>query len=142
MGSNYGSRIRGYICPPLTGDYTFWIASDDNSELWLSSDSDPENKTKIAGVNPWTYSREWTKYSSQKSKPISLQAGSQYYVEVLHKEGSVYDNVAVGWQLPDASSTLERPIPGNRLIPFELVNDNNARKISQTKKWLKKNTLN
>ena len=34
---NYGTRLRGYITAPVTGDYTFWIASDDNSELWLSS---------------------------------------------------------------------------------------------------------
>ena len=34
---NYGTRMRGYITAPVTGDYTFWIASDDNSELWLST---------------------------------------------------------------------------------------------------------
>ncbi|MFD3004071.1 PA14 domain-containing protein, partial [Pontibacter toksunensis] len=37
LGSNYGARVRGYICPPATGNYTFFIASDDNSELWLST---------------------------------------------------------------------------------------------------------
>ena len=34
---NYGTRLRGYITAPVSGSYTFWIASDDNSELWLSS---------------------------------------------------------------------------------------------------------
>ena len=27
---NYGSRIRGYIHPPASGAYTFWLASDDS----------------------------------------------------------------------------------------------------------------
>jgi glucose/arabinose dehydrogenase len=115
-GDNYGDRIRGYICPPVTGNYVFWIASDDNSELWLSTNDQPANKVKIAYVNGYTSSRQWTKYTSQQSAPISLVAGNRYYIESLHKEGSQGDNIAVGWQLP--SGTYERPIPGTRLSPF------------------------
>lgn len=113
---NYGSRIRGYICPPTTGSYKFWIASDDNSELWLSTDAQPANKTKIASVTGYTGSREWTKYISQQSVSINLNAGQKYYIESLHKEGDRGDNLAVGWQLPNG--TMERPIPGTRLSPF------------------------
>jgi glucose/arabinose dehydrogenase/chitodextrinase len=113
---NYGSRIRGYICPPVTGNYIFWIASDDNSELWLSTNDDPQNKRKIASVTGWTNSREWTKYPSQQSIAIFLTAGIKYYIESLHKEGTSGDNLSVGWQLPNG--TLERPVPGSRLSPF------------------------
>lgn len=112
---NYGARIRGYICPPYTGYYTFWIASDDKSELWLSSNDNPLNKIKISSVNEYTTSRQWTKYASQKSSSVFLTAGKKYYIEALHKEGLLHDNIAVGWQLPDGS--LERPIPGSRLSP-------------------------
>ena len=115
-GDNYGTRIRGYICAPSSGNYTFWIASNDYSELWLSTDNTPGNKVKIASVTGATTPRQWTKYGSQKSLPINLKAGYQYYIEALHKEGIGTDNIAVGWQLPDG--TLERPIPGNRLSPF------------------------
>jgi len=109
IGDNYGSWIRGFIEAPQTGNYTFWIASDDDSELWLSTDADPANKVKIASVSGWTGSRQWDKYASQKSGLIALQAGKKYYFEVLHKEGGGGDNIAVGWQLPDG--TYERPIP-------------------------------
>ncbi len=34
---NYGSRMKGWLMPPVTRDYVFWIASDDNGKLWLSS---------------------------------------------------------------------------------------------------------
>ncbi|MGC3835442.1 PA14 domain-containing protein [Moritella viscosa] len=36
IGSRYGQTLEGYIVPPVTGDYQFWIASDDESELLLS----------------------------------------------------------------------------------------------------------
>jgi len=114
----YGSRLRGYLCPPTTGNYTFWIASDNSSELWVSTDANPANKVKIASVTGNTTPREWGKYPSQQSTLINLVAGQKYYVEVLHKESSGGDNLAVGWQLPNGS--LERPIPGSRLSPFIL----------------------
>jgi len=113
---NYGSRISGLLCAPYTGNYTFWISSDDNSELWLSTDENPANKVKIAqlfgAVNP----RDWNATGSQKSAPVALVAGQRYYVEVLHKEGGSADHVAVGWQLPNG--VYERPIPGNRILPL------------------------
>ncbi|MEO1518059.1 MAG: GEVED domain-containing protein [Bacteroidota bacterium] len=117
VADNYGSRIRGYICPPQTGDYTFWIASDDNGELWLSTDDDPANKVQIASVPGWTNSREWDKFSDQQSSPIRLQAGQRYYIEALQKEQRGGDNLAVGWQLPN--NDLERPIPGSYLAPWD-----------------------
>ncbi len=114
--TNYGARIRGYICPPVTGNYTFWIASNDNSELWLSTDDSPANRQRIAYVSGATTPRQWDKFASQKSAPVNLIAGRRYYVEALHKQGVGTDNLAVGWQLPDG--TMERPIPGNRLSPY------------------------
>jgi Immunoglobulin domain/PA14 domain len=113
---NYGTRVRGYVIPPTTGNYTFWIAGDDNCELWLSTNTDPANRTRIAYVSGWTNSREWTKLTGQQSALIPLVAGQKYYIEALHKEGTGGDNLAVGWQLPNA--TLERPIPGLRLEAF------------------------
>ncbi|MFT2009849.1 PA14 domain-containing protein [Pontibacter sp. 13R65] len=117
IGNNYGQRVRGYVRAPETGDYTFWIAADDVAELWLSTSEDPSYKQKIAHVESWTYARQWTRYNAQQSEPIRLQAGRRYYIEALHKEQGGSDNLAVGWQLP--SGTLERPIGGNRLSPFE-----------------------
>lgn len=118
VGDYYGSRIRGYICPPETGNYTFWIASDNNSELWLSTNDQPANKIKIASVPGYTSSRLWTKYPEQQSTFINLTAGLKYYIEALHRESIQGDNLSVGWQLP--SGALERPIPGIRLFSFSV----------------------
>ena len=116
MADNYGARIRGYICAPSTGYYTFWISSDDQSELWLGADEDPVKKTKVANVYGWTQPRQWDKYTTQRSAPIHLVSGMRYYVEALLKEASGADHLSVGWQLPDGK--LERPIAGASLIPF------------------------
>jgi hypothetical protein len=122
VADNYGQRIRGYICAPATGNYTFYIAGDDDSELWLSTNENPANKRRIADIDGWTYAREWTKYSTQRSASIYLQQGTKYYVEALHKEGTGGDNLVVGWTLPNSSAIAV--IPGANLIPFSA---NNAR---------------
>lgn len=110
---HYGSRIRGYVHPPETGDYLFWLAADDHAELWLSSSDKPGGRKRIITLNRWTPSRNWEMYPEQKSKPIRLEAGKRYYIETLQQEARVDDCLAVGWQLPDGN--LERPIPGRRL---------------------------
>ena len=121
---NYGTRLRGYITAPVTGSYTFWIASDDKSELWLSTDDNPVNKVKIASVPDWTDSREWGKFSSQKSVAIHLDANQRYYVEALQKEGDGGDNLSVGWAKPGQSTSApSEVIPGSVLSPFSVECD-------------------
>ncbi|MDF2432095.1 MAG: hypothetical protein JWP44_1726 [Mucilaginibacter sp.] len=123
-GNNYGDRIRGYIYPPTNGNYTFWIAGDDAGELWLSTDSNPANKVKIASMLSWTNYREWNKFASQKSVSMPLLANHKYYIEVLHKQGQGGDNISVQWRLP--SSKLETPIPGSRLSPFNTTSSSSS----------------
>ena len=116
---NYGTRLRGYITAPVTGNYIFWIASDDNSELYLSTSDNPVNKVNIASVPDYTYSREWVKNSTQKSAAIHLDAGLRYYVEALQKDGGGGDNLAVGWAKPgELTSAPSEVIPGSVLSPF------------------------
>ncbi|RPH48571.1 MAG: hypothetical protein EHM91_04125, partial [Planctomycetota bacterium] len=110
-----GSRIRGYIHAPATGDYVFWIAADDTAELWLSPDDRPENKVLIASAPDWTGRHEWEKHASQKSRPILLRAGRRYYIEALSKQRGGGSHLSVGWKLPDGTS--ERPVPGKHLSP-------------------------
>ncbi|MBD0258048.1 MAG: Ig-like domain-containing protein, partial [Cytophagales bacterium] len=113
---NYGTRIRAFITPATTGSYTFYIAGDDNSQLFLGTNDNPATKVKIAEVTGWTNSREWTKQSTQTSTARSLTAGTRYYVEVLHKEGGGGDNVAVGWTGPGISAITV--IGGSVLSPY------------------------
>ena len=110
---HYGTRLRGLIHPPQTGDYVFWVAADDHAELWLSDREDPAGKRRLVTLNRWTRPRDWEAYPEQASEPVRLEAGRRYYIELLHAEATADDALAVGWRLPDG--TLDRPIPGRRL---------------------------
>ena len=100
IADNYGVRIRGYIVPTATGNYTFYVAGDDNAEFYLSSDNLPINSARIAYHTDWTNPREWTKYPTQTSAVKTLSAGQKYYFRALMKEGGGGDNLAVGWSGP------------------------------------------
>lgn len=93
-GSNFGSRIRGYLVPFKSGDYTFYIASDDQGELMMSTSEDPDLATVIATVPGWAGSRDFWKYpAEQQSAPITLVKGMRYYIETKYKEGGGGDNM-------------------------------------------------
>ena len=135
---NYGVKVSGYIKAPTTGSYVFWIASDDNGELNLSTDEDPANKTTIATVGAWTNSRQWNRYGSQKSAPVSLTEGQIYYIEAFMKEQGGGDNLAVGWAKPGESTNApSEVIPGDVLFssPPQLASfttDNNTIEVNNT----------
>lgn len=116
-GDAYGTRIRGFVTPPATGSYTFWISGDDEAELWLADGSvkhpltaaDLTNrfgKRKIAWIHDDRFGKNYTtlsdfdRYATQRSRPVALQAGQLYYIEILHKEGAGADHCAVAWQPP------------------------------------------
>lgn len=116
-GDNYGARMRGYLVPPTTGEYIFWIGGDDTGQLWLSPNSNPLNRSLIATFEGWTPPDVWDAYPSQQSSPISLEAGQPYYIEFLLKEGEVGDYGAVAWQGPGIERAV---IAGQYLSAFGL----------------------
>jgi len=119
--NNYGQRLRTFVVPPMNGYYTFWIASDDNSLLLLSSNENPANEAPIASVASWTSWRDFTAEASQQSAPIYLQGGRRYYLEALMAQGLGGDHLTVQWVLPDGTVELPLTTPsatGTLLIPF------------------------
>ncbi len=78
----YASRMKGWLVPPVTGMYLFWIAADDTAELWLSTDDHPENRALVCFLTSKTEPRQWTAYLEQESEQIPLVAGHAYYFEV------------------------------------------------------------
>jgi M6 family metalloprotease-like protein len=113
---NYGQLLMGYLVPPVTGDYEFFVASDENSELWLSTDEDPLNLRLIARVRGWTSYRDYTQ-SDTHSSLIQLEAGRYYYIQAYHKEYDGDDCFSVAWKLPNQQLPAKgsEPISGNYL---------------------------
>jgi hypothetical protein len=115
IAENYGQRLQGWLTAPVTGDYTFWVAGDNQCELWLSTSSSKFNKQLIASVPVWTAPDEWDKFPAQKSATISLVAGQKYFIECLQKEATLADSLSVAWQVPGET---RQGIPAQHLTPY------------------------
>jgi len=100
IGDNYYARMTGFIKPDVTGDYVFYIASDDNSDLYLSTDQDPANVTVVCSVTAWSPQNNFTQNASQKSVSINLKAGFYYYFQALMREGGGGDHLSIAWTKP------------------------------------------
>ena len=124
ISDNYGVRMRGWLTPPTTGNYTFWVAGDDSVALYLSTTTSPGQKALIASSTSYTGFRQWTKAASQKSSPVSLVKGRWYYIEALMKEASGDDHLSVGWLKPGQTGTEPSEIvPGAQLEPYRVNPD-------------------
>jgi signal transduction histidine kinase len=125
-GTYYLSQMQGFLLPPFTGEYRFWIASDDSSELWFSTNSDPGNARRIAYVpgGRWTNPRQWDHFSSQQSAPILLEAGKSYYIKAIAQQSAGRDYLGVAWAGPAISQSV---IDGRYLVPWmDPGNDKNG----------------
>lgn len=116
QGVNYAERVSGLFTPAQTANYVFFIASDDDSDLFLSTDSTPTNKHLIAQESAWSASREWLSSSGGSTvaakrsdqftgtkwpggNTIHLTAGTSYYLEADHHQGGGGDNFGVTFKL-------------------------------------------
>jgi hypothetical protein len=128
QGSSYAERVSGFFIPPQTTDYVFFLAADDDSDLFLSIDSNPANKRLIAQETAWSNSRQWVSsgggsvLSSKRSdqfvgtawpsgNTISLNEGTRYYIEGVHHQGSGGDAFGVTYIFAGASDPVNGDAP-------------------------------
>jgi regulation of enolase protein 1 (concanavalin A-like superfamily) len=111
---SFGSTVRGYVIPPTTGSYEFWISGNDATELWLSTDANPANAVRIAYNTTLTNEFDWTASPTQHAAARVLTAGVPYYIEARHKQDINDDHLAVAWAGPGISQQV---IPGRFLAP-------------------------
>ena len=88
--TNYGCRLVGYLHPPVTGQYTFWIAASPSAAFNLSPDENPAKAVRLFtggfdfGRGQESQPREWERKVINmrvQSQPITLLAGRRYYIE-------------------------------------------------------------
>ncbi|MEM9081556.1 MAG: PA14 domain-containing protein, partial [Verrucomicrobiota bacterium] len=119
FGDNYGTRLRGYIHAPITGDYTFWLSTDNEGSLLLGTNDNPSTSRQIASISNagWASPFQWTRYPSQKSATIRLTAGQKYYLEILQRETFGGDHINLAWQIP--GDTTLSVVGSSYLSPFD-----------------------
>ena len=129
VADNFARRVSGFFIPPQTGNYVFFLSSDDQSRLYISTNSDqPAAKVLVAAQSDWNDARMWvsgtdaTQRRSDQFTPdggitfpygmgIYLEAGKRYYIEAIHREGSGGDNLAVTYKLTSENDPLDGDAP-------------------------------
>jgi autotransporter-associated beta strand protein len=115
FADNFGERWTGWIRPSVSGNYRFYLASDDDSELWLSTSEMPADAVRILTLSGYTGEKQWSARSP--SAYIPLVAGVRYAIEVRHKEGGGGDHCALAWQRQGNAA----PVNGSGEIPGSVL---------------------
>ena len=125
VADTFGARMSAWITPAESGAYRFFIRSDDNSSLYLSTSADPNNADVIAQepvccnafLEPTNDAGD---VNPQTSEPVNLTAGTSYYIAALYKEGGGGDFCSVAWRKEgDATPAANlSPIPGSFLMSY------------------------
>jgi hypothetical protein len=124
LGDNYGDSVSGWITPTVTGDYTFFLASDDASELDLSTDGTLANAVAIATEAGCCHGfLEPGPTVTQTSSPQHLLANTPYFIRTLHTQGGGGDYVMVAWRASTDSTPAAdlTPIPSQYLSAYVLI---------------------
>ena len=119
---DYGGRFTGWLVPPETGEYVFYLCANGDAELFLSNGELPSGEKLITSQAEGSWKRRQWQYADPllgKSLPIHLQRGKRYSIRVLYKGGTWKDFLDVTWQMPGQPSPRSGapPIPGKYLRP-------------------------
>ncbi|MCL4179350.1 MAG: putative Ig domain-containing protein [Verrucomicrobia bacterium] len=134
LEDHFGIQFRGYVVPPVTGQYTFYLASQGPGALLLGTDDRPASKRPIASDSAGSPPRQWIDTAGQAwrgtppsnvSAPIPLEAGRRYYLEALMKTSTGGEYLGVTWHKPGDPEVVNGtpPIAGDYLLPFATLGD-------------------
>ena len=137
--NNIARRVSGYFIPPTTGNYVFFVTSDDESDLFLSTDNTPANKRMVCQQGcveqrselALAYGQQRRQHlpdalrfmdsnrggSAPYASGIALTAGTKYYMEQDYHQGGARRNLAATFKLvgdPDPAAGNETRLKGER----------------------------
>jgi uncharacterized protein (DUF1800 family) len=142
VGESFGQKLSGWLIAPRTGDYVFWVGGNNSTALYLSPDSNPTNKKRVAYTSDYNNMDNTTKlpvwlsrnttsgkstnntdftFSGTVPGVIRLTAGQPYYIELIHKEGTGTEFAAVGWTKPGDTPQASAP---TEVIPIAYLSPN------------------
>src|SRR5439155_11145523 len=95
-GDNYGASVTAWLTPTVTRNYVFFLASDDQSELQLSTDANPATAQMIAVESGCCHGFQETNSGFETvSAPQALVAGVSYFIRAFYVEAGGGDYVKV-----------------------------------------------
>lgn len=111
-GESFGLFAWAWIVPEKTGDYVFWISSDNQGELFLGENGSADSARVIAKVPGYTLYQQFDRFPEQKAAPVRLEAGKVYYIAAAMKQGWGSAHLSVAWQGPGFERQI---VPGSVL---------------------------
>ncbi|MDP6543175.1 MAG: DUF6055 domain-containing protein [Phycisphaerae bacterium] len=115
-GSSFIRRVRGFITPSESGQYTFKIAADDEGYVYLSTDDTPAAARAVCYQKLKVYPGLWTTYQTQTSAPQKLEKGKKYYYEIVHIDHKWRDHCDVVWS---SETRAEGPLKGDEFSTLD-----------------------
>ena len=102
----FGGRLDGVFIPPTSGNWIFYLRSDDASELWMDLNDGAglvlvQSESGCCGT-----------FSGHATAPAALVAGTAYHIQALYKEGGGGDYCQVAAKLDTD------PVDPNNLTPI------------------------
>ncbi|HXJ59174.1 MAG TPA: PA14 domain-containing protein [Verrucomicrobiae bacterium] len=94
----------GEVEAPATGSFTFYVAADDRTQLYLT------NRLLLSAAGPRAF-------SETPSLPVTLESGRRYAIRVIYADGGGPAGVHLLWSGPDLAKSV---IPRQRLFPTGL----------------------
>jgi hypothetical protein len=141
--ANCGQRMYGYIVPPVTGTYTFYLSADRSGEFWLNRNGTAQGRSNMeligkvlaseanlytdlplsTSVPTKTAAGEWNNTTRPgfisslhtAGRPLVLKAGQAYYFEALAK------NASGGWQQLRLAWEGVASNPAQANVPFDYI---------------------
>jgi hypothetical protein len=108
--NSMGAIIRGFIYVPQSDSVTFNLTGNEQARFFLSTDANPQNKVLRAYLNTNSGAEEYDRYPTQTSNKIYLQAGINYYFEILYVDGTGADYANLYWKAPFVDVNTWKPI--------------------------------
>ena len=113
-GAAYGSRLTTTLTPTASGFHRFFIAGDDEAELYIKEvGGAPPYGTPVARLERWSQPGDYFQDVNQGSAEIYLEAGGSYTLTALHVQGNGADHLSVAWTEP--GETVPQVIAGSVL---------------------------
>ncbi len=95
---SYGATMNGYLTPTESGDYDFFVRSDDAGQFYISTDDKESNLALVAEETGCCGAFEEPGAAETTAAPIKLVAGKKYFISVVYKEGGGGDYGQVAWR--------------------------------------------
>jgi hypothetical protein len=120
-------QIYGWFTPAMSGDYVFFVTSDDAGALWLSTNASPANSYLIAQNQSYMIDRDWTCSDTGCGEYTGgYYADGEFRSDLFVSGGGpgAYNQYSTGWSATPAFNASDNGIILVAGTPYYIELDN------------------